>query len=154
MLRETFGEKLYAPETELQECPSPADLQGKILVSTKTPKEYYEEIEYIKGEKNNMQQDDEYEYEYDDDDDPDDDDDDDEQGNIEKMGKEQLLKSKSRFKRRKDKRLRWNRQSIQKRILYAVFPYFRSKYRIKAHKYNKVCMLYISFDLIYININL
>lgn len=133
MLRQIFGEKLYVPDSELQECPSPADLKGKILVSTKTPKEYYEEIECIKGEKNKKQQD----HEYEDDDDPDDDID--EQDNMEKNGKGRPLKSKSLFKCMKGKRIRWNRQenreSIRKRITYAVFPYLRTKYRIKAHKH-------------------
>ncbi|XP_006654000.2 phosphoinositide phospholipase C 2-like [Oryza brachyantha] len=41
MIKETFGDMLYTCETEsMAEFPSPDDLKGKIIVSTKPPKEY------------------------------------------------------------------------------------------------------------------
>uniref|UniRef100_A0A0E0DLF8 Phosphoinositide phospholipase C n=1 Tax=Oryza meridionalis TaxID=40149 RepID=A0A0E0DLF8_9ORYZ len=41
MIKETFGDMLYVSETEnMAEFPSPDDLKGKIIVSTKPPKEY------------------------------------------------------------------------------------------------------------------
>ncbi|KAK4803759.1 hypothetical protein SAY86_003576 [Trapa natans] len=43
MVSKTFGEKLYLPESEsLPEFPSPESLVGKIMISTKPPKEYLE----------------------------------------------------------------------------------------------------------------
>jgi len=41
MLKETFGEMLYVSESEqMAEFPSPDELKGKIIISTKPPKEY------------------------------------------------------------------------------------------------------------------
>ncbi|CAL5097173.1 unnamed protein product [Urochloa decumbens] len=41
MLKETFGDMLYISESEsMSEFPSPDDLKGKIIISTKPPKEY------------------------------------------------------------------------------------------------------------------
>ncbi|XP_066365865.1 phosphoinositide phospholipase C 2-like [Miscanthus floridulus] len=41
MLKETFGEMLYVSESEqMAEFPSPDELKGKIIISTKAPKEY------------------------------------------------------------------------------------------------------------------
>ncbi|XP_052156767.1 phosphoinositide phospholipase C 2-like isoform X1 [Oryza glaberrima] len=41
MIKETFGDMLYVSETEnMAEFPSPDELKGKIIVSTKPPKEY------------------------------------------------------------------------------------------------------------------
>jgi phosphatidylinositol phospholipase C delta len=41
MLKETFGDMLFISESEsMSEFPSPDDLKGKIIVSTKPPKEY------------------------------------------------------------------------------------------------------------------
>ncbi|KAF0923068.1 hypothetical protein E2562_003298 [Oryza meyeriana var. granulata] len=41
MIKETFGDMLYISESEnMAEFPSPDDLKGKIIVSTKPPKEY------------------------------------------------------------------------------------------------------------------
>ncbi|KAL6594615.1 hypothetical protein ACP70R_048353 [Stipagrostis hirtigluma subsp. patula] len=41
MIKETFGEMLYISESEhMAEFPSPDDLKGKIIISTKPPKEY------------------------------------------------------------------------------------------------------------------
>lgn len=41
MLKETFGEMLYVSESEhMAEFPSPDELKGKIVISTKAPKEY------------------------------------------------------------------------------------------------------------------
>lgn len=43
MLNQTFGEMIFAPETEsLSEFPSPESLKNRVLVSTKPPKEYLE----------------------------------------------------------------------------------------------------------------
>ncbi|KAI7726597.1 hypothetical protein M8C21_025171, partial [Ambrosia artemisiifolia] len=43
MVTDTFGEMLYRPESgELKELPSPESLKGRILISTKPPKEYLE----------------------------------------------------------------------------------------------------------------
>ena len=41
MLKETFGEMLYVSESvQMAEFPSPDELKGKIIISTKAPKEY------------------------------------------------------------------------------------------------------------------
>jgi len=41
MVIEVFGEKLYYPDNEhIDEFPSPEELKGKIILSTKPPKEY------------------------------------------------------------------------------------------------------------------
>lgn len=41
MVTQTFGNMLYCPESEcLNEFPSPEDLKGRIIISTKPPKEY------------------------------------------------------------------------------------------------------------------
>jgi hypothetical protein len=41
MIKETFGDTLHITESEaMSEFPSPEDLKGKIIVSTKPPKEY------------------------------------------------------------------------------------------------------------------
>lgn len=41
MIKETFGDMLYISESEnMAEFPSPDDLKGKIVISTKQPKEY------------------------------------------------------------------------------------------------------------------
>ncbi|GJN36188.1 hypothetical protein PR202_gb25028 [Eleusine coracana subsp. coracana] len=41
LIKQTFGDMLYISETEqMAEFPSPDDLKGKIIVSTKPPKEY------------------------------------------------------------------------------------------------------------------
>ncbi|XP_062230667.1 phosphoinositide phospholipase C 2-like [Phragmites australis] len=41
MVKETFGDMLYISESEhMAEFPSPDDLKGKIIISTKPPKEY------------------------------------------------------------------------------------------------------------------
>jgi phosphatidylinositol phospholipase C delta len=41
MIKETFGDSLHLSESEtMTEFPSPKDLKGKIIVSTKPPKEY------------------------------------------------------------------------------------------------------------------
>ncbi|OEL38102.1 Phosphoinositide phospholipase C 2 [Dichanthelium oligosanthes] len=41
MIKETFGDMLYISESEtMAEFPSPEDLKGKIIISTKAPKEY------------------------------------------------------------------------------------------------------------------
>jgi phosphatidylinositol phospholipase C delta len=41
MIKETFGNTLHLTESEaMSEFPSPEDLKGKIIVSTKPPKEY------------------------------------------------------------------------------------------------------------------
>uniref|UniRef100_A0A804R9W6 Phosphoinositide phospholipase C n=1 Tax=Zea mays TaxID=4577 RepID=A0A804R9W6_MAIZE len=43
MLKETFGEMLYVSESEhMAEFPSPDELKGKIVISTKAPKEYFQ----------------------------------------------------------------------------------------------------------------
>lgn len=46
MLRETFGEMLFSPDSSSSEClkefPSPESLKFKILITTKPPKEYLE----------------------------------------------------------------------------------------------------------------
>ncbi|XP_060175028.1 phosphoinositide phospholipase C 4-like [Lycium barbarum] len=43
MLTETFGDTLFAPESDsLKECPSPEELKHRIIISTKPPKEYLE----------------------------------------------------------------------------------------------------------------
>ncbi|KAI9100045.1 hypothetical protein K1719_024263 [Acacia pycnantha] len=43
MVTEIFGEALYYPETDgMAEFPSPESLKGRILISTKPPKEYLE----------------------------------------------------------------------------------------------------------------
>lgn len=43
MITQTFGEMLYYHDSEsCKEFPSPEDLKGKILISTKPPKEYLE----------------------------------------------------------------------------------------------------------------
>lgn len=40
MVKTTFGDRLYVPESEnMKEFPSPESLKGKILISTKPPKE-------------------------------------------------------------------------------------------------------------------
>ncbi|WVZ96047.1 hypothetical protein U9M48_041732 [Paspalum notatum var. saurae] len=41
MIKETFGDMLYISESEhMAEFPSPEDLRGKVIISTKPPKEY------------------------------------------------------------------------------------------------------------------
>jgi len=41
MLKQTFGDMLYISESEsMAEFPSPDDLKGKVIISTKPPKEY------------------------------------------------------------------------------------------------------------------
>ncbi|RCV15319.1 hypothetical protein SETIT_3G048500v2 [Setaria italica] len=41
MLKETFGDMLYISESEnMEEFPSPDELKGKVIISTKPPKEY------------------------------------------------------------------------------------------------------------------
>lgn len=43
MLTDTFGEMLYYPKpSKLNELPTPDELQCKVLISTKPPKEYLE----------------------------------------------------------------------------------------------------------------
>lgn len=43
MVTNTFGSILYCPESEqLEEFPSPQSLKGRIMISTKPPKEYRE----------------------------------------------------------------------------------------------------------------
>lgn len=43
MVTQTFGEMLFCPPTEcLEEFPSPEELKNRILISTKSPKEYLE----------------------------------------------------------------------------------------------------------------
>jgi phosphatidylinositol phospholipase C, delta len=43
MVLEVFGNILYYPDTDqLKELPSPEELKGRILLSTKPPKEYLE----------------------------------------------------------------------------------------------------------------
>jgi hypothetical protein len=43
MLKETFGEMLYVSESEhMAEFPSPDELKGKIVISTKAPKECFQ----------------------------------------------------------------------------------------------------------------
>lgn len=43
MVLEVFGNILYYPDTDhLQEFPSPEELKGRVLLSTKPPKEYLE----------------------------------------------------------------------------------------------------------------
>jgi phosphatidylinositol phospholipase C, delta len=43
MVLEVFGNILYYPDTDqLKEFPSPEELKGRILLSTKPPKEYLE----------------------------------------------------------------------------------------------------------------
>lgn len=43
MITKTFGDLLYYPESEvLEEFPSPESLKGRIIISTKPPKEYLE----------------------------------------------------------------------------------------------------------------
>ncbi|KAM7258205.1 hypothetical protein ACFE04_013946 [Oxalis oulophora] len=42
MVVKTFGETLYTPASELKNFPSPNDLKGKVLISTKPPSEYLE----------------------------------------------------------------------------------------------------------------
>lgn len=41
MIKETFGDMLYVSESEsMPEFPSPDDLKGRVIISTKPPKEY------------------------------------------------------------------------------------------------------------------
>lgn len=40
MATQTFGAMLFFPESDLEEFPSPESLKGKILISTKLPKQY------------------------------------------------------------------------------------------------------------------
>lgn len=43
MLNQTFGEMIFAPETEsVSEFPSPESLKNRVIVSTKPPKENLE----------------------------------------------------------------------------------------------------------------
>jgi len=47
MATQVFGELLYYPQTDsLMEFPSPESLKGRILISTKPPKEFLESKEY------------------------------------------------------------------------------------------------------------
>lgn len=46
MATQVFGELLYYPQTDsLMEFPSPESLKGRILISTKPPKEFLESSE-------------------------------------------------------------------------------------------------------------
>lgn len=52
MITQTFGEMLYYHDSEsCKEFPSPEELKGKILISTKPPKEYLEANDAKDGEK-------------------------------------------------------------------------------------------------------
>ncbi|KAL1308557.1 hypothetical protein HN51_050534 [Arachis hypogaea] len=64
MLTKTFGDMLFCPNHEtLKEFPSPEELKGRILISTKPPKEYAETVKEnnsFKSEKSKDSDDDEW----------------------------------------------------------------------------------------------
>ncbi|KHN34717.1 phosphoinositide-specific phospholipase C P25 [Glycine max] len=57
MITQTFGDILFAPTSEsLKEFPSPESLKGRIIISTKPPKEYLEAKEVQEKEEESQQE--------------------------------------------------------------------------------------------------